>query len=115
MAQVSCRAFDQVGAALDRNSLNRFIAGVDAAPRKMTPAEVAELDDPVARLLFATGNIPRSGEQLLEGIKAALPAGDPLREQASFVVGEGSQLPVAPATPAVSRSIRFVLTLGRTE
>lgn len=113
MAQVKCGVFDQVGAALDPNALNRMIAGVDAAPQRMTPAEVAALDDPVAKLFLATGTIPRTAEQVIDRVKAAAPANSPLRVQSSFIVGEGSQLPVNKKTTNVSRALRFVVTLGR--
>ena len=111
MADETCRAFDSVG-GLDKNSLNRFLVGVDPAPRKMTPAEVRTLGDVFASLLFAKGKIPRSGQQVIEGLKDGVPASDPLRKQKSFVLGEGSQLTTSAQTAAVARNLRFILTLG---
>lgn len=109
MPDETCRAFDSV-AAFDPNALHRFIVGADPAPRKMSTAEVRALGDPFATLLLARGKVPRSGEELVEKIKAAVPSGDPLKRQSSFVLGEGSQLA---ANAGVNRSIRFVVTLGR--
>src|SRR5918999_1607125 len=80
MPDETCRAFDQPGLALDRNTLNRFVVGADPAPRKMTKAEIQALGDPFAAL-FAKGKIPRTAQQSIDFVKAAAPAGDPLREQ----------------------------------
>jgi hypothetical protein len=112
MPEVPCGIFDEVEDALDKNSLNRLVAGVDAQPRRMTTAEVAALGDPFATLLLAKGKIPRNGEQLLNSIKAAVPKGDPLKRQRSFLVGEGSQLARTKESAGVERAIRFVVTLG---
>ena len=106
----SCRAFDSVTPS-DPDVLHRFVVGSDAAPRPLTPAELARLGDPFASLLLARGTFPRSGEQLLDAIRARVRKGHPLKTQRTFVVGEGSQ--VAPGNPAVDATIRFVVTLGR--
>lgn len=110
MPNETCGAFDEPGLALDAKSLNRFIVGADPAPRKMSAAEVKELGDPFATLLLAKGKIPKTAQQTVDMIKAAVPKKDPLREQQTFVVGEGSQL--APTAKA-ERNLRFILTLGR--
>jgi hypothetical protein len=78
----------------------------------MTNAELQALGDPFASLLLARGKIPRSGEELVELIKAAVPAKDRLRHQKSFILGEGSQLPSTKAGANVDRSLRFLVTLG---
>src|SRR5919107_1747440 len=109
MPDETCRAFDSV-APLDAASLHRFVVGTDAAPRPMTAAEVKKLGDPFATLLLAPGRIPRSGEELVETMRASVRKGDPLKLLRTFVVGEGSQLP---GNPGVDRSLRFVVTLGR--
>jgi hypothetical protein len=111
MPDETCRAFDSV-AAFDRNALHRFIVGADPAPRKMTTVEVNALGDPFASLLFARGKIPRSGEDVVDKIKTAVPTGNPLKRHSSFILGEGSQLPSTPQTADVGRSLRFVVTLG---
>lgn len=111
MADETCRAFDSV-APFDPKALHRFVVGADPAPRRMSPAEVRALGDPFASLLIARGKLPISGEQVLAMLKAAVPKNDPLREQHSFVLGEGSQ--IAAARPgSVDPTIRFVVTLGR--
>jgi hypothetical protein len=111
MPDETCRAFDSV-APFDPNALHRFVVGADPAPRNMITAEVSALGDPFASLLLARGKIPRSGEQLIDEIKDAVPSGNPLKRQSSFVLGEGSQLSATPQTAGVDRSLRFVVTLG---
>lgn len=76
MPDETCRAFDSV-ALFGASALHRLVVGADPEPRKMTPAEVKALGDPFASLLLARGKVPRSGEELVEKIKAAVPAGDP--------------------------------------
>ncbi len=109
MPDETCRAFDSV-APFDAGALHRFVVGTDAAPHRMTAAEVKKLGDPFATLLLARGKIPRSGEQLVETMRASVRKGDPLKLLRTFVVGEGSQLP---GNPGIDRSLRFVVTLGR--
>ena len=108
MADETCNAFNTVS-GLDPNGLHRFIVGTDPAPRKMAPAEVKGLGDAFASRLLAKGTFPRSGEEVLAKLKASGRGNDPLKRQASFVLGEGSQLP---PTARVDRSLRFVVTLG---
>ena len=110
MPDETCRAFDSV-APFDADAVHRFVVGADAAPRRMTAAELRKLGDPFASLLLARGKIPRSGEELVEKIRASVPKGDPLRTLRTFLVGEGSQL--ASANAGVDATLRFVVTLGR--
>src|SRR6476469_363057 len=111
MPDESCRAFD-FAEGLDVNALNRFVVGADPAPRSMSPAEVRALGDSFALSFFAKGKIPRSAEQVVDGIKAAASKKSPLRTQKSFILGEGSQIPFSAATANVERGLRFVVTLG---
>jgi hypothetical protein len=108
----TCRAFDSVVPG-DPNALHRFVVGADAAPQRMSAAQVKALGDPFARLLLARGNFPRTAEDVVEGIRAAVRKADPLRRLQTFVVGEGSQLPRAADSAAVDRNLRFIVTLGR--
>jgi hypothetical protein len=110
MPDETCRAFDSV-APFDADALHRFVVGTDPTPRSMTAAEVEKLGDPFASLLLARGKFPRSGEELVDTMRASVRKGDPLKTLRTFVVGEGSQL--APGNPAVDATIRFVVTLGR--
>ena len=112
MADETCRAFDSVTPG-DPNALHRFVVGADAAPQKMTASQVKALGDPFATLLLARGNFPRTGEEVVDGIRAAVRKGHALKRLATFVVGEGSQLPRAADSAAVDRSLRFIVTLGR--
>ena len=110
MPDETCRAFDSV-APFDADAVHRFVVGADAAPRRMTAAELKQLGDPFASLLLARGKIPRSGEEVVEKIRASVPKGDPLKTLRTFLVGEGSQL--ASANAGVDATLRFVVTLGR--
>ena len=97
MPDETCRAFDSVAPA-DPDLLHRFVVGADPATRKLTRAEAKALGDPFAVLLLARGRFPRSGEELVDGIRAAVPKGHALRQRSTFVVGEGSKLPSTPKT-----------------
>jgi hypothetical protein len=99
---------------LDPNEIHRFVVGEDPKPRTMTAAEAqAELGDPFATLVLLQGKFPRKAEETLAAIKAAAGDGDPLRNQMSFLLGEGSQIPFDQA-PGLDRGLRFVVTLGAT-
>jgi hypothetical protein len=104
-------AFDEV-AAFDPKVLHRFIVGADPVPRAMSKAEVGVLGDPFATLVLSRGKVPRSGEQVLTMIKAAVPANSPLKKHSSFVLGEGSQLASTTESAGVDRTMRFVLIVG---
>jgi hypothetical protein len=79
----------------------------------MSPAEVRALGDPFASLLLARGKVPRSGQELLDQLKAAVPKGNRLKTQRSFILGEGSQIASTKESAGVDRNLRFVVTLGR--
>src|SRR6266545_105656 len=111
MPDETCMAFDSV-APFNPNTLHRFIVGADPAPRAMSLAEVKALGDPFASLLLARGIVPRSGEEVLAKIKAAVPANSPLKQHSSFILGEGSQLASTVESAAVDRTLRFVITVG---
>ncbi len=111
MPDETCMAFDSV-APFNPNTLHRFIVGADPAPRAMSLAEVKALGDPFASLLLARGIVPRSGEEVLAKINAAVPANSPLKQHSSFILGEGSQLASTVESAAVDRTLRFVITVG---
>jgi hypothetical protein len=100
-ARETCRVFDSVDVV--PGALHRFVVGVDAAPRKLDDAEVAALGDAFAALLRSAAGLPSSGEAVVDGIAPAL--GPPR----TFVLGEGSQLPMG---AKVDRQMRFVVALG---
>ena len=112
MPDETCRAFDSVAPG-DPDALHRFVVGADAAPRSMSASEVKALGDPFATLLLARGTFPRTGEQVVDGIRAAVRKGHALKRLQTFVVGEGSQLPRGAASAGVERNLRFIVTLGR--
>ena len=111
MPDETCRAFDSVN-EFDQPTLHRFVVGADPRPRQMTKAEIGDLGDPFARVLLSRGKFPRSGEDVVVEIKAAVPKNDPLQRQRSFVLGEGSQVGSTAESAAVDRNLRFVISLG---
>ena len=111
MPDETCRAFDSVAPG-DPNVLHRFVVGADAAPHSMRASELKALGDPFATLLLARGTFPRTGEQLVDGIRGAVRKGHALKRLRTFVVGEGSQLPGGAASAGVERNLRFIVTLG---
>ncbi|MEX2555167.1 MAG: hypothetical protein WEB06_06000 [Actinomycetota bacterium] len=113
MSDTTCAVFAR-DVTLDRERIHRFVVGEDAAPTPMTTAEAAqELGDRFATDVLLQGVFPVTAEATVDAIKAAVPDGDPLRDQMTFILGEGSQIPFSQA-PALGRSLRFVVTLGAT-
>ena len=80
----------------------------------MTTAEIAQdLSDPFAALLLLNGVFPSTAQELLDALDAATGEGDRLREQRSFMLGEGSQLPVREVdTDSTNRGLRFLIARG---
>ena len=98
---------------LDPAVIHRFLIGDDLKPVALTTDEAsAQLGDPIATLLLLQGTFPKSTDELLAGIQAATPEGDPLRTVQSFIVGEASQLP---ASADLQRKVSFLITLGGQE
>lgn len=109
-----CRVFDTVKGA-PKGSVVRFVIGEDAQPRKMTKAEMEdELGDPFATLLLNKGIFPATGQQLLDELDKKVGPNKPLsaKSQMSFVLGEGSQIPLADATPSTNAGMRFLVSRG---
>lgn len=107
-----CGVFGRLTAGIDPQAVNRFVVGEDAGPRPMSAEEAKdELGDPFATLVLLQGKFPATADAALQELDAALPDGDPLRDQLSFVLGEGSQLPKD--SPA-ERSLRFLVSRGST-
>jgi hypothetical protein len=113
MPDTSCAVF-AADTNLDPDRIHRFVVGEDSEPRLMSAAEAGqELGDPFATLLLLEGNFPRTAEDTVTAIKGAVEAGDPLRDQMSFLLGEGSQIAFSDS-PSLARGLRFVVTLGAT-
>lgn len=114
MQDTSCGVFG-ADPDLDPGRIHRFVVGEDPAPRPMSAAEAEqELGDPFATLVLLAGRFPRTAEDTVEAIKEAVQDGDPLREQMSFLLGEGGKIPFDDATAALERGLRFLVTLGAT-
>jgi hypothetical protein len=114
LPDTTCRVF-AVPVSLDAAAIHRFVVGEDDAPRQLSTAEAAhELGDPFAEFVLLRGSFPQTAEESVEALKAAVPEGDPLRNQMSFVLGEGSQIAFSDETKDVERSMRFLVTLGAT-
>lgn len=113
-ADETCMVFNSIKGA-KQGSVVRFVVGEDTQPHQMTPAEMAaELGDPFATLLLNKGTFPTTGQQILDAIDAKVGANDPLgsKSQMSFVVGEGSQVPLPDATPSTNGGMRFLVSRG---
>lgn len=110
----SCTVFNTVKGA-PQGSVVRFVVGEDAQPHKMTQAEMDdELGDPFATLLLNKGVFPTTGGEILTAIDGKVGANDPLgsKSQMSFVLGEGSQIPLPDATPSTNAGMRFLVSRG---
>ena len=94
--------------------LLRFIVGEGLAPQEMSSTDIeTQLGDPFATLLLLKGNFPTTADEVLSGIDAASPEGDPLRVQQSFLLGEDGQLGIQTGEiESTNRSIRFLVARG---
>lgn len=111
----TCSAFSRLDDP-GEPQLIRFVVGEDASPRRLNSAETSqELGDPFARLLLAQGMFPATSDELLDAIDAAVGSDDSLgvSSQKSFILGEGSQLPIGPGdTGSTNLGMRFLVTRG---
>jgi len=97
-------------ALLEDGQLYGLVVGIDPPEgRKLPAAELQQLRDPVAELLFERGTFPATTDELLRALDAL--NGDPagLPHQRSYVVGEGGRIPVQ-AGDGTARSLRFAVT-----
>lgn len=106
-----CTDLERQSEGLQSDSLHRLILGSDGKPEKLSAAEIQDLGDRVAELLFQKGTFPRTAGDLLQSLEQAVPQGDPLRVKKFFVVGEGTQIAPSPGL-VVNRNLRFVVTVG---
>jgi hypothetical protein len=82
----------------------------------MTAAEAeAELNDPFAALLLRKGTFPTTAHEVLASLDAATAPDHNLRQQMSFLVGEGSQIPWSQTTATLDRGFRLAITRGAEE
>jgi len=111
----SCSVFNSSD-AVPTDVLYRFRVGIDDHPEPFDPAEAAAtLGDAFARDLLLKGVFPTSGAQVLTLLADLAKDGgrtDHLDHQQFFVLGEGSQIPVTPATGPVVRALRFLVACG---
>jgi hypothetical protein len=91
----------------DRDRIYRFIAGHDKCPVGLTPSEIdAELNDPWAKTVLRRGSFPASVKASVSAINVANPA----FLQNSYMVGEGSQIPVTVVSREGTRDLRYLIT-----
>ncbi|HYP23175.1 MAG TPA: hypothetical protein VEV43_06355 [Actinomycetota bacterium] len=110
----TCMVFNTIKGA-PQGRVVRFVVGEDKQPREMTQAETeAELGDPFATLLLNKGVFPSTAAELLDAVDARVGANHPLGPSShmSFVLGEGSQIPLADATPSTNAGLRFLVSRG---
>jgi hypothetical protein len=86
--------------------LVRHVKGIDADPVPLTDADIAELRDPVATLIFARGKRPQTINELLAAVNERNGSPDDLPHQVVYVASESAKL--APGAP-VARRGRFVV------
>lgn len=96
------------------NTLHRRVLGLDAAPRPMTDAEIARLDDPLGRLLRSGEPFPLTLRDLLAALDRRA-GGDALQNQLVFVAADGGHIKWSPATDKLHRAPRFVVARGNLE
>jgi hypothetical protein len=110
----SCAVFGRLdNEPPDRAAIHRFVVGEDSAPRTLSVEEAKqELGDPFATHLLLEGKFPRSAAEVLTALDEVVAPDSPLRNQMSFILGEGSQIAMGPETASVSRNMRFVITRG---
>jgi hypothetical protein len=114
VTDTTCAAFRRLPTeALRPDAVHRLVVGEDSRLRVLDRAEAAaELADPFATLLLLRGVFPRTAGEVLEALDRAAPPGDPLREGSVFLLGEGSQIAMAPDTRSVDRRLRFLVARG---
>lgn len=114
MPDTTCAVF-AADVSLDSERIHRFVVGEDASPRPLTAAAAAqELGDDFAEFVLLRDIFPQTSEETIAAIKDAVPANHRLKNQMSFVLGEGSQIAFTADTGDLNRSIRFLVTLGAT-
>lgn len=108
-----CVELERQSQDLDDAAVHRFILGQDNRPRQLNPGEAAdELGDRFAELLLRQDIFPRTAGAVLTELEQAVSAGDPLKVQQFFLVGEGTQIPPLPGV-VVNRNLRFLATCGQ--
>lgn len=96
---------------LEPNRVYRFVLGLDDTPRPLTAEESATwLRDPLAELLLKRGAFPQTLQELLGGLDRFDGQPNGLPRQASYFVGDGSQIAWRPDTAALERQLRFAIT-----
>lgn len=113
-ADTTCEVFRGLAPeSLTDGAVHRFVVGEDRQLRVFTPEEATtELGDPFATELLLKGRSPRFAGEIVDAFATVGAEDEPLREAKFFLVGDGSQLPVAPGTAGVKRNMRFLVTLG---
>ncbi|WP_377828155.1 hypothetical protein ACFKHW_29680 [Bradyrhizobium lupini] len=79
----------------------------------MTDGERASLGDPFFELVLARGRFPGTAAELLAVLNESNGAPEGLPEQMVFVVAEAGQIPFNEANSRLPRSVRYVVTRGR--
>lgn len=90
--------------------LYRFVAGVDSCLTPMTSGEIGGLRDPLGLMLARNQNGAGPWPSRVAEVVTAVQQGIPGLRRASYVVGEGSQVPAAVTSRANNRNLRYVIT-----
>ena len=91
-----------------QSQIYRFIDGLDSNPKLMSNIEVQEeLNDRWARTILRQGEFPHNVSEIVTSINSA----NPNLSLASYLVGEGSQVPVTNEIPRNrNRNLRYIVT-----
>lgn len=91
----------------------RFIEGIDPCPVPMDADALATLRDPFAlSVLHADSQTPPNAPDSIEAVIKAVDGDLAFEVMKSYMLGEGSQIPVSFAPRDASRNLRYVLTWG---
>ena len=104
--------------AVSGGQIYRFVSGIDRCMTQMAAAEIAtELNDPWATLVLRqnagnAGPWPDSVAEIVNAINAASQSQNLNYQQNSYMIGEGSQVPVSIAPRDGNRNLRYVIAWG---
>lgn len=108
-SSVTQKVLSDATAAMDASTaLFRFIEGVDSTAQRLGTAD--KQNDPFFLSVLSSDRLPGTLQEILEKLQRDHP--EMIRE--SFLLGEGSQIPVNTSTPLeFDRGFRFVVTWNR--
>ena len=87
----------------------RFIQGIDDCLRPMTEQEIQDnLNDPFAKEVLRQNKFPDNVSEIVQEVDDSISS----FQHFSYLVGEGTQIPLSVAPRDASRNLRYVVTFG---